>query len=467
MAKAWTFEEASVTRTSLSEPLSNVDSAWLRMEDPTNLMTITALMTFDEPLDYAALKEDIEDRLLIHDRFRQRVKYSWLPLVGKPYWVEDEHFALQAHLRRSALPHPGDQGTLQQLVSELMSTPLDYSKPLWQFHLVEGYGTGCALIARVHHCIGDGIALVRLLFSLVDEAPDTAPGRRDPNGAARASQRAGGLSLAQGLEALLSPARALELALTGASAASELGKLVIMSADPHTIFKGPLGVTKRAAWSRPIPLPEVKQLSRTLGVTLNDLLLTAVTGALRRYMLGHGDSPDGLSIRAVVPVNLRPPDEAFQLGNRFGLVFLELPVGLADPLARLAALKRNMDELKASPQALVAFTVLNALGMASPEVEKLGVKLFAQKATAVMTNVPGPQKTLYLARKPIKEIMFWVPQSGRLGLGVSILSYAGQVRLGIATDAGLVSDPGRIVSHFQDEFAVLGASAATHHRAAP
>lgn len=442
----------------VSEPLSNVDSAWLRMEDPTNLMTITALMTFDEPLDFAALKEDIEDRLLLHDRFRQRVQYSWLPLVGKPYWVEDEHFALQAHLRRTALPHPGDQGTLQQMVSELMSTPLDYSKPLWQFHLVEGYGGGCALIARVHHCIGDGIALVRLLFSLVDEAPDAVPGRRDPSGAATASQRAGGLSLAQGLEALLNPARALELAMTGASAASELGKLVTMSADPHTLFKGPLGVTKRAAWSRPIPLPEVKQLSRSLGVTINDLLLTAVTGALRRYLIENGDSPDGLSIRAVVPVNLRPADEAFELGNRFGLVFLALPVGLANPALRLAALKRNMDELKGSPQALVAFTVLNALGMASPEIEKVGVKLFAQKATAVMTNVPGPQKTLYLARKPIKEFMFWVPQSGRLGLGVSILSYAGQVRLGIATDAGLVSDPGRIVGYFQDEFAVLAAS---------
>lgn len=443
----------------VSEPLSNVDSAWLRMEEPTNLMTITALMTFDEPLDFAALKEDIEDRLLVHDRFRQRVKYSWLPLVGKPYWAEDDYFALQAHLRRSALPHPGDQGTLQHLVSELMSTPLDYTKPLWQFHLVEGYGRGCALIARVHHCIGDGIALVRLLFSLVDEEPDTPPGRRDSNGAATAHRRAGGLSLAQGLEALLNPARAVELAVTGASAATELGKLVTMSADPHTLFKGPLGVTKRAAWSRAIPLSEVKQLSRLLGVTINDLLLTAVTGALRRYMLEHGDTPDGLSIRAVVPVNLRPPDEALELGNRFGLVFLALPVGLADPAARLAELKRCMDELKGSPQAMVAFTVLNALGMASPEVEKLGVKLFAQKATAVMTNVPGPQKTLYLARKPIKEIMFWVPQSGRLGLGVSILSYAGQVRLGVVTDAGLVSDPGRIVGYFQDEFAVIAASA--------
>lgn len=442
----------------LSEPLSNVDSAWLRMEDPTNLMTITALMTFDEPLDFAALKEDIEDRLLLHDRFRQRVKYSWIPLLGKPYWVEDEHFALHAHLRRSALPHPGDQGTLQQLVSELMSTPLDHSKPLWQFHLVEGYGSGCALIARIHHCIGDGIALVRLLFSLVDDEPDTPPGRRDPNGAATASRRAGALSLAQGLEALLNPSRVLELAMTGASAASELGKLLTMPADPHTLFKGPLGVTKRAAWSNPIPLPEVKQLSRRLGVTINDLLLTAVTGALRRYLSKYGGSPDGLSIRAVVPVNLRPLNEPFTLGNRFGLVFLALPVGMADPAERLAALKRNMDELKSSPQALVAFTVLNALGLASPEVEKLGVTLFAQKATAVMTNVPGPQKTLYLARKPIKEIMFWVPQSGRLGLGVSILSYAGQVRLGIATDAGLVSDPGRIVGFFKDEFAVLADS---------
>lgn len=437
------------------ERLSNVDSAWLRMESSTNLMTITALLTFDRPIDQRRLKEDIEDRLLVFDRFRQRVVQPRLSLLGRPHWQEDEHFALSSHLKRVALPYPGDQGTLQELVSELMSTPLDYSKPLWQIHVVENYGEGCAIIARVHHCIGDGIALVRLMFSLVDEGPDTPPGRRDAAESERAERRGRRSGRGFDLEALLSPAKAMALARSGASAAGELGKLVTMSSDPATCFKGNLGVRKRAAWSREISLPEVKALSKRMGATINDVLLTAVTGALRRYISGRGADPDGLTIRAVVPVNLRPLDGPIELGNRFGLVFLDLPIGLSTCRERLVALKREMDQLKSSPQALVAFTVLNALGLASPEIENIGVKLFAQKATAVMTNVPGPQSQLYLAGSPIREIMFWVPQSGRLGLGVSILSYAGQVRIGIASDAGLVPDPGTLVGYFQEELDAL------------
>jgi WS/DGAT/MGAT family acyltransferase len=450
------------------EPLSNVDSAWLRMEDPTNLMTITGLMTFDQPLDLKRLKTQIEDRLLPFDRFRQRVVEPRV-LFSRPRWVEDEHFALKAHLRRTALPHPGDQGTLQEVISELMSTPLDYSKPLWQMHLVESYQGGSALICRVHHCVADGVALVRVMFSLLDETPDGTTGAPRPDAAAVhkpsvpvAGRRRSGAALNEGLETVLNPGRAVDAARNGASAVGELGKLLALSADPKTVFKGALGVTKRAAWSDPVPLAEVKALGKRLGATINDTLLAAVTGALRAYMLERGPVPKGQSFRAVVPVNLRPPDEPPELGNRFGLVFLALPVGLAKPLDRLRTLKQSMDELKASPQALVAFGVLNAMGMASPEIESLGVSIFARKATAVMTNVPGPNRTLYLAGQAIREIMFWVPQSGRLGLGVSILSYAGFVRLGVAVDAGLVPDPGTIISHFHHELAVLAEEAPAH-----
>ena len=445
-----------------SEALSNVDSAWLRMEDPTNLMTITGLMAFDEKLEFARLKRDIEDRLLPIDRFRQRVVQSRLPLA-KARWQEDEHFALSAHLRRLALPHPADQGTLQEVVSELMSTPLDYTKPLWQFHYVENYGTGCAIIGRIHHCIADGLALMRVLFALVDERPDAdgGPVASPAGGPPRVATPVGAAGTGGnwvpdgGLDAVLSPARILAMASKGASAAGELGKLLTLSADPQTVFKGKLGAVKRAVWSDAIPLADVKACSKSMGATINDLLLSAVTGALRRYMLDRGGVADGLTIRAVVPVNLRPPGEAIELGNQFGLVFLSLPVGTAGEVERLRALKQEMDRIKGSPQAIVAFGVLNALGMASAEIESVGVGIFARKATAVMTNVPGPQKQLYLAGQPIKEIMFWVPQSGRLGLGVSIFSYAGRVRLGIAVDAGLVPNPGMIITHFHEELADL------------
>jgi diacylglycerol O-acyltransferase / wax synthase len=447
-----------------SERLSRVDTAWLRMEDPTNLMMVTGLLVFDQPLSFARLQETIEQRLLCFDRFRQQVVYA----AGVPHWQADQHFAIGAHLHRIALPAPHDQAALQDLVSTLLSTPLDLTKSPWQFHLIEQYGGGCALLARLHHCIADGIALMRVLLSLTDSAADPPPdqdptparNRQTPDpvpvAAANATVRAAEKLLGQGVEALLEPARLADTAQFGASSAVALSRLLLMSPDPHTPFKGQLGVPKRAAWSAPIALEEVKAIGRAVGGTVNDVLLAAVAGALRSYLLGRGQVVDGLDIRAAVPVNLRSPDQPPTLGNRFGLVFLSLPIGADDPLDRLYDLKQRMEAVKGSPEALLTFGVLHLMGMLPSQAQDAGMLLFGSKATAVMTNVPGPRETIYLAGAPVRELMFWVPQSGRLGLGVSILSYAGQVRLGVATDIGLVPDPDTIVGAFQAEFELLG-----------
>jgi WS/DGAT/MGAT family acyltransferase len=448
-----------------NERLSSVDTAWLRMEDPTNLMMVTGVLVFDQPLSFARVQQTVEQRLLSFDRFRQKVVYAG----GAPHWQADPHFTIRAHLHRIALPAPHDQATLQELVSTLMSTPLDLSKSPWQFHLIEEYGTGCVLLTRLHHCIADGIALMRVLLSLTDAtaepplpAQDAAPARnghaRDagPIAAANATVRAAEELLGQGIEALLEPKRLLEAAQFGATGAVILSRLVLMSPDPQTPLKGALGVSKRAAWSAPIALDDVKAIGRAVGGTVNDVLLAAVTGALRRYLLGRDELVDGLDIRAAVPVNLRPPNEPTTLGNRFGLIFLALPIGADDPLDRLYDLKQRMEAIKSSPEALVTFGVLQAMGQISSQVQDVGMTLFGSKATAVMTNVPGPRETIYLAGAPVRELMFWVPQSGRLGLGVSILSYAGQVRLGVATDVGLIPDPDAIISAFQAEFELLG-----------
>ena len=189
------------------------------------------------------------------------------------------------------------------------------------------------------------------------------------------------------------------------------------------------------------------------------MLVAVATGALRRYMEQRGQSTSATSIRASVPVNLRPPDEAHKLGNAFGLVFLTLPIGVVDPARRVRAIKKEMDELKVSPDAIVAFGLLSLIGRAPVEVEQLGLRFFGSKATAVLTNVPGPRKPLYMAGRKIDKVMFWVPQSGHLGLGISILSYNGGVMLGIATDAGLVPDPERIVDNFKVEFEAMRAAA--------
>ena len=190
------------------------------------------------------------------------------------------------------------------------------------------------------------------------------------------------------------------------------------------------------------------------------MLVGTTTGALRRYMERRGQPTAGVAIRASVPVNLRPPDRAHELGNAFGLVFLTLPVGIADPARRLRAIKKEMDGLKQSPEALVAFGVLSLMGLAPVEVEQVGLRFFGSKATAVLTNVPGPRQPLYLAGRKIDKVMFWVPQSGRLGIGISIISYAGGVMLGVATDARLVPDPERIVEAFKVEFEAMHAAAA-------
>jgi WS/DGAT/MGAT family acyltransferase len=242
--------------------------------------------------------------------------------------------------------------------------------------------------------------------------------------------------------------------LKGAASLGALTRMTFRSSDPKSPFKGPLVEAKRAAWSEAIALEEVKELATALEAKPNDLLLTAMTGGLRRYLLEKGEEPEGASFRAfraVVPVSLRPLERMSELGNEFGLIFLSLPVGIADPIARLAALRRRMRSLKRSAEPLVVLKLLQLIGKAPKAIQQAVVSLFATKTTAVMTSVPGPRERLYLAGRPIRSIFFWVPQAGRVGLGVSILSYAGQVRLGVGTDAGLVPDPERIVDGFHQE----------------
>jgi WS/DGAT/MGAT family acyltransferase len=448
--------------------MSNVDAAWLRMDHPTNLMTITAVMVFSEKLDFGAFKNLIEDRLLPFDRFRQKVVDSPVPLRS-PRWVEDDTFNLNSHLIRVGLPEPAEKIELQDLVSQLMSTPLDPTKPLWQFQFIEKYRTGSAVVARLHHCIADGIALVRVLLSLTHESRKaksrSSRSRKPPaagfwlpevvNDAMYSVRKATGKVVDSGVRTIMQPERLWELITTGVSGAGVLTRLLTMPADPPTAFRGELGTAKRCAWSDLLPFDPIKKLSQRLGATINDVLLTAVAGALRSYLVDREADVSGLDVRAIIPVNLRPDDEIDELGNRFGLVFLALPIGLADQGERLYELKRRMDALKKSSEAVVTFAALNAVGAASSEIESQIVGLLGNKATAVMTNVPGPRQPLFLAGAPLESMMFWVPQSARLGLGVSLLSYAGKVRIGVVSDAGLVRDPESIVARFEDEIRAM------------
>jgi WS/DGAT/MGAT family acyltransferase len=435
-----------------NKPLAYIDTTWLRMEEPTNLMVISGVMIFSTRMDYERLYAVIEQRLLRFDRFHQCVVRSQKD-EDSYLWEDDPTFSLENHLLRITKPMSASKGALEELVSSLMGTPLDFTRPLWQMHLIEKYGKGSAVICRLHHVIADGIALVQVLLSLTDDSPNPAPVIQRER-MEKIPSNVPGLREA-GLEILADPSRIVDLAKLGAAGAAALGRLVLRIPDPPTIFKGHLGVAKRAAWSKPIPLDEVKEIGRATGSTVNDVLVAAMTGALRQYLLERDQIVTDLEIRAVIPVNLRPLESYNDLGNRFGLVFLSLPVGIADPLNRLAKLKSSMDDIKGTPEAVVVFGIATAIGMVPLDLQNLVVDIFQTKGTAIMTNVPGPREPRYLAGALLDTIMFWVPQSARLGLGVSILSYNGRVWLGIATDQGLVPDPERITQAFEDQFVQL------------
>lgn len=450
-----------------SQNLAPVDSAWLHMDDPTNLMMVTGIALLDGRIDVARYRQTLAARLLTFDRFRMRVVDD--RGVSTPRWEIDPHFNIDSHVHRVALPSPGDLATLQELLGDLSSSMLDFSKPLWQVHLVENVMGGSAMVMRFHHCIGDGMAMNTVLNRLMDRTPD-APIEPPPSSRATASLGPlldpvlsaieGSVRLAddlihEGMEFLRHPEHLLDLPAQAAGSAMALSRVLLLPPETMTPLKGPLGVQKHVAWSAQTPLEEVKRIGNAADAKVNDILLAAVAGALRSYLMGRGWPVEGLEIRAVVPVDLRPPSRAQALGNEFGLVFLALPLGVAEPAARLAEIKRRMEALKRTPEAFVFYGLLNFFGRTPAQVEEQAVNLFGSKATAVMTNVRGPTEQLYIAGNRITNMMFWVPQSGRLSLGVSIMSYCGNVTLGIISDAGLVPDPETITAAFEREFAIL------------
>ena len=452
------------------ERMTGVDTAWLRMEHPTNPMMIVGVIIFKQKLSYPKLKDTVEQRFLSYPRFKQKA-------VQDPtgaWWETDKKFDLANHIKRVKLAGRGTKKDLEDHVSHAASESLDFTKPLWQFQLIDHYYGGSALVVRIHHCYADGVALISVMLSLTGESVEaslTKPKKTDrrPRDEMNfwtsvtkpmASVMSGAMKLTrgiveQGLEIAKDPATMREFATKGVELAEELRKIAMMQPDTTTRFKGLLGREKRVAWCDPLPLAEVKVIGKALGASVNDVLLATAAGALRDYLQRKGDTTSGIELRAVVPVNLRPVEKAHELGNQFGLVFVELPVGVDDPLERLHLVRSRMSELKGSSQPIVAFVLLSAVGLGPKILQDQISALIGRNATAVMTNVPGPQKPLYLAGAEINEIDFWVPQSGGIGMGLSILTYNGKVQFGLITDSGLVPDPHNVIDRFEEEFEKL------------
>ena len=475
--------------------MAPADLTWFAMESRNNLMVISGIVTFKEIMPLARFRQVVGERLVNHHpRFKQTIQKTgrWLrPLC----WVESENFDITYHIKEQYLaeqtiferkrPPEGKEAgshsafdgqhtsSLKMRVGELISTPLDRNYPLWQFDLIHVNQSYTALVLRIHHSIADGISLIRVLLSITGQTAAASLEERTLVTSAIEQSRLRRSLLNRFkswpkrlLTAIQDPGPTLyKLAeRTGRSIVftSAVFRLLTMRRDPDTPFKGELNLAKTAVWADNIPLEEIKKIAKEANCKINDVLMSTMAGALRHYLTekeeGMGHNVNNVSdFRAVVPFNLRPLSHTneIKLGNDFGLIFLTLPILTKDPIKRLNQIKAHMDRLKRSPDALLANQVMGLLGIIPRFLGDKFINLMGRKSTIVATNVPGPQERLFWAGCEIDKLNFWVPQSGKLGIGFSILSYAGSISIGVIVDAGLVDDPELILDGFKRELAFL------------
>jgi len=465
---------------SARKPLNGADTAWLRMDSPCNLMIINAMLV-TERMDFSDFRNTIINRFLSFPRFMTR------PVLksGQYFWENDPFFDIDNHVKKVALAGAADKKILQYFLADLVSVPFDESKPLWQILFVENYKGGNAVILRVHHSYADGLALISVFNSITDassnvtplplavhkqehfsddevssfkemnyewpryqRALDSAVIRADKYKSFAKKISSDGVSIFKNQDAFR------ELIGDGVRAVAELAQLATMPADPKEVLKGRLGVRKTCAWSEPLSFDKFYGIAKVVGCKINDLLLSCVAGAFREELMAAGKNVEGKHIHITLPVNIRSEDEMDaggvpeELGNYFGTVFVPLPVGIENPLERVYKIKHDMIALKQSLQPALSYGILYAAGLMPTGVQKTVLESFGNKTSAVLSNVPGPKKPRYIAGARIKEQMFWVPQTGDLGLGLSIISYAGQIQFGLVGDAKLFPSPERIINRF-------------------
>lgn len=439
----------------MRESVNCRDLTWARMDTATQPMVVTIVLHLATPLDEEHLKATLRSRLLAFARFRQRL----VRMGRRVLWLEDGTFALEDHVRRLRLSAPADQRALQQQVGQLASEPLDEHRPLWRCVIVDPVGSGCAVVFRVHHCIADGIALLRVFLALTDPAV-SPPADGLPIGENQAEQRRRHARLAAKTAKSWAPPLHWGARFRwGAAFAWALLQQAVVVPDTRTALRGRLNGCKCVAWSAPMPLADMAAIRQRWGGRVNDVMLAVVTGALRRYLLARDELQPTPTVRLAVPVNLRPYQEDIQLGNRFAVIFLRLPLAIADPAARLAAIQMQTLQAKSSFEAVANLAVIGMMGRLPAWLERLALRLYGLKATAVMTNVPGPEEPLSLAGAAVERILAWVPQIAGIGIGISVLSYAGAVTVGITSDSGVVADPWELIAGIEAEMAALRVSA--------
>jgi diacylglycerol O-acyltransferase len=437
------------------QTMSHVDASFLHLEDAVSHMHIGPVGIFEGPAPGPGeVSAAIAARLPLVPRYRQKVRFVPFDL-GRPVWVDDPHFNLDYHVRRTALPSPGGDQELRNLVARVMSQQLDRAKPLWELWVVEGLGEGrWALISKVHHCMVDGVAASDLFSVLLDSerdssppAPDAWKPEREPSPAGlvahalaeRAASPYEGLRTA--LAAVRRPGR---LAREGFEVGRGLASLQRVSAPGSaTSLNGPLGPHRRWAWARS-RLADVQRIREAHGGTVNDVVLAAITGGFRDLLLARGEDVQGRVVRTVVPVSVRAGHERGAYNNKVSAMFAELPVAIEDPVARLESIREQMQKLKRSGQAVAAERLTALSGFAPAELLALAGRVASrvpQRAiNTVTTNVPGPQHPLFLCGRRMLEAFPWCPLVGHLRIGVAIFSYDGNINFGVTGDRDTTPD---------------------------
>jgi WS/DGAT/MGAT family acyltransferase len=457
--------------------LTSIDASFLHQEGPTSHMHIGAVLIFEGPPPaFEEFLDHIRSRLHLVPRYRQKLATPPLE-TGRPLWVDDPNFNLEYHVRHAALPPPGTEEQLFRLAARIASQQLDRSKPLWENWLVEGLGPAesgggerFALISKTHHSLVDGIAGVDLATVLFDAQPDPNPPPRDlepweprpePSRAELVVAGARGVvNTAAGLTR-----RAISAAFDPAASATRLrdsaegiGEIVWagLNPAPESPLNVEIGPHRRFEIVRQ-QLDDYKQVKNALGGTVNDVVLTVVSGALARWLRARGIRTEGLELRALVPVSVRAHDEHGTLGNRLTVMRGPLPVYIRDPVARLRFVKRAMDGLKESKQAVGAATLTAVNNLAPPTILAQASRLnFSTRLfNLIVTNIPGPQIPLYVLGRKLEDLfpVAFLPKDH--ALAVAIMSYNGGIDYGLLADYDAMPDVDVIAAGIDDSLAEL------------
>ena len=454
--------------------MSPLDASFLHLEDNVTQLHIGSVAIFEgPPPPVDELLAMVAGKLPLVPRYRQVVRFVPLAL-GRPVWTDDHYFNIEYHVRRTALPAPGGEQELRNLVGRVMSQQLDRAKPLWEMWVAEGLEEGrWALVSKVHHCMVDGVSGTDLLTVILDKERD--PERAHQDSWEPEASPSGVELLADALvERAVSPYEAFRTARAAFRAPRQfatqaldttrslVGMRGLVRRTPPSSLNGPIGPHRRWSWARS-QLSDVKVVRAALGGTVNDVVLASITNGFRRLLLSRGESVDRV-VRTMVPVSVRSPGERGTYNNRVSAMFAELPVGITDPRERLDSIRSQMEGLKESRQAVAGEVLTSLSGFAPPMLlalgERVATRVPQRNVNTVTTNVPGPQYPLYAAGRRLLEAFPYVPLGGRIRVGVAIFSYDGALNFGVTGDYDSSSDVGVLSAGIEEGMSQLVALAA-------